>query len=156
MKKIEWKPLLIAVLIPVVLIGGGTALATMGAMSEYGQLNRPPLSPPGWLFPVVWTLLFILMGIASYLVWNSGSRERVTPLTVYGVQLAVNFLWSIVFFNMKSFWLAFAVLLVLWVLILITIALFAKVNKAAAWLLVPYLLWVTFAAYLNIGVAVLN
>ncbi len=156
MKKFDWKPLLIAVLIPVVLIGGGTALATMGAMTEYGELNRPPLSPPGWLFPVVWNLLFIMMGIASYLVWKNGGSGRLTPLTIYGVQLVVNFLWSLVFFNMKSYWLAFAVLLVLWVLILVTIAMFAKVNKAAAWLLVPYLLWVTFAAYLNIGVALLN
>lgn len=156
MKKINWTALIIAVLIPVLLVGGGSALATMGAMSEYGALNRPPLSPPGWLFPVVWTILFILMGIASYLVWESTETGRATALTVYGVQLAVNFLWSIVFFRLHRHAMAVGILVVLWILIIITMALFSRFRKAAAWLLLPYLLWVSFAAYLNIGVAMMN
>ena len=103
MQKIEWKPLLIAIGIPLVLIGGGSALATMNAMEQYGTIQKPPLSPPGWLFPVVWSILFILMGIASYLVWRSDSPNRGTALTVYGIQLAFNFLWSLVFFCMRSY-----------------------------------------------------
>lgn len=156
MQKIEWKPLLIAIGIPLVLIGGGSALATMNAMEQYGTIQKPPLSPPGWLFPVVWSILFILMGIASYLVWRSDSPNRGTALTVYGIQLAFNFLWSLVFFCMRSYSLSVGILLILWLLILVTTILFYKIDRRTLWLMLPYLLWVTFAGYLNIGVAVLN
>ena len=156
MQKIEWKPLLIAIGIPLVLIGGGSALATMNAMEQYGTIQNPPLSPPGWLFPVVWSILFILMGIASYLVWRSDSPNRGTALTVYGIQLAFNFLWSLVFFCMRSYSLSVGILLILWLLILVTTILFYKIDPKTLWLMLPYLLWVTFAGYLNIGVAVLN
>ena len=88
MEKIAWKPLLIAIAIPLVLVGGGSALATMNAMEQYSAIQKPLLSPPGWLFPVVWSILFLLMGIASYLVWRSDSPNRGTALTVYGIQLA--------------------------------------------------------------------
>lgn len=156
MKKIDWKTLILCLFIPVVLVGGGSALCTMNSMEVYKNMEKPSIAPPGWLFPVVWTILFILMGIASYLVWESGSSRRGTALTVYGLQLAVNFLWTLVFFNLQAYWASVAVLVVLWVLILAAIVLFARINRTSAWLLVPYLIWVTFAAYLNISVAILN
>ena len=156
MEKIAWKPLLIAIAIPLVLVGGGSALATMNAMEQYGAIQKPMLSPPGWLFPVVWSILFLLMGIASYLVWRSDSPNRGTALTVYGIQLAFNFLWILVFFCMRSYGLSVGILLLLWLLILITTVLFYRIDHTTLWLMLPYLLWVTFAGYLNIGVAVLN
>ena len=127
-------------------------------METFQSLNKPPLAPPGWLFPVVWTILFVLMGIASYLVLTAG-KDRLTTraaLTVYGIQLAVNFFWPVIFFNLGSYLFAFLWLILLWVLILATAILFYQLSKPAAWLLIPYLIWVTFAGYLNFGVFILN
>ena len=100
MIQIRWKPLLICLLIPTVLVGGLSALLTMGSMQVYQDLVKPPLSPPGWLFPVVWTILFLLMGVASYLIYVSDAapQEKYRALFLYGVQLILNFTWSIVFF----------------------------------------------------------
>ncbi len=127
-------------------------------MEVFGRVEKPPLSPPGWLFPVVWTVLYILMGIASYLVLESGaSRKNIeNGITVYGLQLFFNFFWSIIFFNFELYTFAFVWLLALWVLIIITAVRFAKVSKPAAYLMIPYIVWVTFAAYLNLGIAILN
>lgn len=127
-------------------------------MEAFEQINKPPLSPPGWLFPVVWTVLYISMGIASYLVLESDSSHKdiINALTFYGVQLFFNFLWSILFFNFSLYGIAFIWLLILWVLIIMTTVLFGKISKLSALLLIPYFLWVTFAGYLNFGIAVLN
>ncbi|MBQ8893464.1 MAG: tryptophan-rich sensory protein [Clostridia bacterium] len=124
----------------------------------YYQLNRPPLSPPGWVFPVVWGILYALMGIAAGLIWlNRGDeRSREQALIYYSVQLAVNFSWSIVFFRFQSFWLAVMIILILDVLVWITRRHFDRLSPAAGWLLVPYLAWLLFATYLAIGVFVLN
>ncbi len=140
------------------LVGGLSALVTRGEMEKFSSLNQPPLSPPSILFPIVWTILFVLMGIASYLVYKAepDSPRVCRALKVYAIQLIFNFVWTILFFNCGLFYLAFAWLLVLWVLILSTIAQFCRISKTAGWLLVPYILWVTFAAYLNFGVAILN
>lgn len=140
------------------LVGGLSALVTRGEMEKYSSLNQPPMSPPSSLFPIVWTILFILMGIASYLVWKTepDSPRVGAALRIYAIQLVFNFVWSILFFNFGLFYLAFAWLLVLWVLILSTTAQFCRINKTAGWLMVPYLLWVTYAAYLNFAVAILN
>lgn len=121
------------------------------------MLNQPPLSPPAWLFPVVWTLLYTLMGIASYLVAVSEKTYRArTALTVYGVQLAFNFFWSLIFFNLHAYLFAFVWLVLLWLLIIITTVLFYQISRPAGYLLIPYLLWVTFAGYLNLAIALLN
>ncbi|MBE5867885.1 MAG: tryptophan-rich sensory protein [Lachnospiraceae bacterium] len=151
------KTFLIAVAIPLI-TGAVSAFITRGSMETFGRLNKPPLSPPGFLFPIVWTILFILMGIASYLVYTSDqSQEAIKEaLIVYGAQLAVNFFWSIFFFNLEWYLFAFFWLLLLWVLILYTIILFYRISKPAAYLLIPYLLWVTFAGYLNLGIYLLN
>lgn len=155
--KIKWKTLLICIAIPL-LVGGISGFITMGAMDNFKALDKPPLSPPGWLFPVVWTVLFTLMGIASYLVLTSSasSKDITNALKLYAVQLLFNFLWSILFFNLELYTFAFIWLLVLWVLIIITTVKFYRISKPAGYLLIPYLLWVTFAAYLNLGIAILN
>lgn len=154
---IKLKPFLISLLIPLG-IGGLSAFLTRGNMDLYSRINPPPLAPPGWLFPVVWTILFVLMGIASYLVFMSDANPDAVKnaLTVYALQLAVNFFWSIFFFNLELYLFSFLWLVLLWVLILITLILFYRISKPAGYLMIPYLLWVTFAGYLNLAIWLLN
>lgn len=154
--KIHWKRLLLFIAIPLA-VGGLSALLTMGSMEAFGSVTKPPLSPPSWLFPVVWTILFVLMGIASYLVWQKGSgNERRNALTLYFVQLFFNFCWSIIFFSLEAYLFAFIWLLVLWGLIIATTVAFYRIDKRAGYLMLPYLLWVTFAGYLNLAIYILN
>ena len=155
--KIDKKRLIICLAIPLV-VGGAAGLLTMNSMEVFEALNQPPLSPPGWLFPVVWTVLYVLMGIASYLVSVSDApqEEKARALWTYGIQLAFNFLWPIAFFNLKWYLFAFLWLVILWILILITALRFGRIRKPAGYLLVPYLLWVAFAGYLNLGIYLLN
>ncbi len=155
--KIDWKKILICLAIPLA-VGGVAALLTGGGMGEYAVMNQPPLSPPGWVFPVVWTILYLLMGYASYRVLTSGADEKQIrqALTLYGAQLALNFLWPLVFFGIQWYLLAFFVLIGLWVLIFLTMRAFYKIDERAGDLLLPYILWVTFAGYLNLGVYLLN
>ena len=121
------------------------------------MLQKPPLSPPGIVFPIVWGILYALMGIGAARIYLAPeSRERTRSLLLYFVQLMFNFFWSIIFFNFQRFGFALIWLLVLWVLILRMILAFRRVDKTAALLQIPYLLWVTFAAYLNFGVWRLN
>lgn len=154
---IKLKPLLINLFIPLA-VGGLSALFTMNSMEAFSALNQPLLSPPGWLFPVVWTILFVLMGIAAYLVATSSAptKEKRTAFIVYGAQLFFNFLWSIIFFNRGDFLFAFIWLIALWALIIANIFLFYRISKPAGLLLIPYLLWVTFAGYLNFAIYLLN
>ena len=151
------KTLLIFIAIPL-LVGIVAGLLTRGSMEAFSSLNKPPLSPPGILFPIVWTILYTLMGIASFLVYTSGKeKEEVnSALVVYFLQLAVNFFWSIFFFNFGWYTFSFFWLVLLWVLIFYTIRLFYPISNTAAYLLIPYLFWVTFAGYLNLGIAALN
>ena len=151
------KNLLLCIAIPV-LTGSLSGFLTRGSMQVFRQLNKPPLSPAGAVFPIVWTILYILMGIASYLVFSSGAGQGDirNALSVYGLQLAVNFFWPLFFFNLGWYFFSFVWLVLLWLLILITIRLFYHISRPAAYLLLPYLLWVTFAGYLNLGIAILN
>lgn len=155
--KIQWKPLIVCVAVPLA-VGGLSALLTREGMAVYSSLETPPLSPPGWLFPVVWTLLYVLMGISSYLIYTSGApaEEIRSALRIYGIQLVVNFLWPIVFFNFGGYTAAFVLLLILWLLVLVTFIKFWRISIPAACLLIPYLIWTAFAGYLNLGVALLN
>jgi len=156
--KIQWKTLLIALAVPL-LTGGLSAFFTRDSMMNFALLNKPPLSPPGWLFPVVWTLLYTLMGLASYLVFTSDTASDTQirqALTSYGLQLFFNFFWSILFFNLKSYYFSFIWLCILLFFILLTAWQFYKINKWAGILMVPYILWVTFAGYLNLAIALLN
>ena len=154
--KIQWKKLLIALALPLA-VGGLSALVS-GGMSGYQDLVQPPLSPPGWVFPVAWTILYLLMGFGSYLVFNAdvpqGKKKR--ALTLYVIQLFLNFLWSPVYFGLEWRLVAFFILLALWVAVLLTMRAFSAINERAGDLLLPYILWLTFAAYLNLGTVLLN
>ena len=156
-KKIYWKPLLLCLAVPLA-VGGLSALLTKNSMAEFEALNKPPLTPPGSVFPIVWSILFILMGIASYLVLTSDQpREAISAaLKRYILQLVFNFFWPIFFFRFSLYLFSFFWLLLLWLLILTTFLLFFRISKTAGWLFLPYLLWTTFAAYLNFGVFLLN
>ena len=153
MKKV--KPYIFSILLSLA-VGGLSALVTAGNMNIYDKINTPPLSPPGWLFPVVWTVLFILMGVSSASVFKSRSTKKDDALFVYGISLVLNFAWSIFFFNMQSFLLSFVILVALWLSILLTIIRYYKIDKISAWLQLPYLIWVTFAGYLNFAIILLN
>ncbi len=154
--KIQWKKFIVCLAIPLA-VGGLSALLTQNSMKTFGTLNQPPLAPPAWLFPVVWTLLYAMMGIASYLVVTCGQPYRArTALWVYGAQLIFNFFWSILFFNLQAYWAAFVWLILLWLLIWLTTLLFYRLDQRAGYFMLPYLLWVTFAGYLNVAIAVLN
>ena len=156
-KKINYKSLIICIIIPLA-VGGLSALLTMGSMRDFEALNKPPLSPPGWLFPVVWTALYVLMGVASYLVLEtpSSSEEKKRAFKVYFLKLAFNFLWSIIFFTLGAYEIAFAWLCVLLSLIVVTTVRFWRINKTAGILMLPYILWVLFAGYLNLAISYIN
>lgn len=153
--KSKLRPGLLALTIAIPLcIGALSAMLTGDMMKEYFFLNKPPLSPPGWVFPVVWTILYVMMGLASYLVINSGADKSLTvrALVFYVMQLALNFFWSILFFNYSLFLWAFIELIAMWAVILITTVLFFRTNTVAGTMMIPYVLWSTFAAYLNFAV----
>ena len=137
-------------------VGLISALLTGGKMEEYNNLVQPPLSPPSWLFPVVWTILFILMGISAAMIWKSGEKGRSDALFIYGTQLVVNFLWTIFYFGFGARLLAFFWLLFLLALVLIMVSKFKAISPTAARLQIPYIIWLIFAAYLNLGTYLLN
>lgn len=140
-------------------VGGLSALLTMGNMNTYEELNSPPLSPPGILFPIVWSFLYVLMGISTAIIYvkqDENFHEARCGLRAYAISLVFNFLWSIVFFNFKWFGFAFFWLLGLLFFIIKTIVCYYRVNKAAAYLQIPYAIWVAFAGYLNFGIWMLN
>ncbi len=152
------KPYVISILIALG-VSGLSALVTKNNMSVYTDLNKPLLAPPMIVFPIVWNILFILMGISSALVYVKGKddkQKRNEALRVYGLQLVVNFLWSIIFFNMRAYLFAFIWLIVLWLLIIYMIVKFHQISDIAAYLQLPYLIWVTFAGYLTLMIFILN
>lgn len=143
-------------------VGGVASYFTSDAMVQFGAFRQPPLSPPAWLFPVAWTALYLLMGAASYLLYtfapatNKQANMRRVALAIYAVQLAINFAWSLVFFGAKAHWMAFGMLMTMWALIIALVVISLRLNKAAGFMLVPYLAWTTFAAYLNLMIGILN
>lgn len=155
--KIKKDELTISILFPLA-VGTLSGFITTNAAMQYRMMEKPPFSPPGWVFPVVWTILYVLMGVASYLVIQKGTeREDVkAALKLYLAQLVVNFIWPILFFSFGWYLFSFIWILLLWVLIQIMMIRFYKISKGAAYLMIPYLLWVTFAAYLNFAVYRLN
>ena len=153
--KINFKRLLFSILIPLI-VGGISALFTKNSMDIYKNLNLPMLSPPGFIFPIVWTILFILMGISAYLISFSEGEEKENAQKIYIIQLILNFIWSIIFFNYNNYVLSFIVLIILWLFILKMIISFYNINPISGYLQIPYLLWVTFAGYLNFMIILLN
>ncbi len=152
------KPYIISVLISLG-TGGLSALLTMGSMDIYSELKTPPLAPPSILFPIVWTVLYVLMGISAAIIYEKRKEEPEkvrSALTVYGASLIVNFLWSIIFFNLRCFLVAFIWIILLFYLILRTIMQYRPISSTAAYLQIPYAIWVAFAGYLNFGIWFLN
>ena len=148
LKKI--KPYAVSILLALA-VGGASALLTMGNMDIYKEVRTPPLSPPSILFPIVWTLLYILMGVSAAMIYtdkNSEYKERTSAIATYA--------WSIIFFNLRAFLFAFIWLLFLFYLIIKTIISYKKIKPTAAYLQIPYAVWVAFAGYLNFGIWLLN
>lgn len=147
--------LLICLAVPL-LVGGLSSFITRNAMMTFNLMNKPPLAPPAWLFPIAWTILYIMMGLASFLIYKSTDESSYIGMTIYIIQLILNFVWSLIFFRLNAYvfaavWLAF--LLIMIVSLIINTA---KYSKAAMLMLIPYGLWCCFAMYLNVGIAMLN
>lgn len=149
--------LIIALLIPQ-LAGGLGSYFTIGSVRDwYPVLVKPILNPPAWIFGPVWTSLFLLMGYALYIVWKDDSgKDKRLAYWAFGIQMVLNALWSIIFFGLESPGGALIEVAFLWLTILATIISFAKISRLAAWLLIPYILWVSFAIYLNFSIWMLN
>lgn len=149
---------IIAVAIPLA-TGGFSAFLTRNNMDIYEEIITPPLSPPSFLFPVVWTVLYFLMGVSSALIWKKrkeNKEETETALLIYAASLVFNFIWSLIFFNSGMYLFSFIWLIALLILIITTIIKYKKMSSAAAYIQIPYALWVTFAGYLNFGIFILN
>jgi benzodiazapine receptor len=152
---------LLKLIVSIVFTLGLGSLGGIFTVSEipnwYAGLQKPSFNPPNFLFGPVWTILYILMGISFYLVWKkSSSKIRANGIALFIIQFTLNFFWSIIFFKYHLIFWAFIEIIVMWVFILFTIFSFAKLNKTAAWLLVPYISWVSFAAILNFAILHLN
>ena len=152
---IKLKPLAVSLFIALG-TGGFSALLTQAAMERYRELEQPPLSPPGWVFPVVWTILYFLMGIAAYRVYISGNDDTKQALLIYGAQLLVNALWPLLFFRLDAYFFSFIWLLLLFDLVLLTARCFSMIDQIAGKLLIPYLIWLVFAGYLNLAYLIHN
>ena len=140
-------------------VGALSALASGGGMKNYENAVKPALSPPGWLFPIVWTTLFLLMGISAYLVYTDKTARKTdvsSALWIYGIQLAVNFFWPIIFFNLSAYLLASVWIAILLALIVIMTLKFYAIRKSAGLLQIPYIAWVSFATYLTFATFMLN
>lgn len=140
-------------------VGALSAFLTMGNMDVYEEITKPPLAPPAILFPIVWTILYTLMGISLAGVIIKGRKDgkyTLPAIRTYVIQLAVNFFWSIIFFNLRAFLFSFAWLFLLWFLIIDMIFKFYKISRISAYINIPYFIWVTFAGYLNLMIYILN
>ena len=139
------------------LVGALSGFLTNADVKEFMVTAKQPIfSPPGWVFPVVWTILYALMGFSAYIIENTSSPRKNRALTVYYIQLFFNFVWSFIFFSANNYLFAFIWIIILWILIIATILEFKMIKNRAAYILIPYLIWVTFAAVLNFSVYLLN
>ena len=141
-------------------LAGGALIGflTRNGMEVYNTMKKPVFTPPSIVFPIVWTILYTLMGISAYLVANGNAApiDKAKAIAIYTYKLAVNFLWSIFFFNFEWYLFSFVWIILLWILVFLMIRSFFRISKLAAYLNIPYLLWITFAAYLNFGIWFLN
>jgi tryptophan-rich sensory protein len=154
----DYKKLAAAVLVCLAAGFIGSFFTVDSVGTWYAAIHKPSFNPPAWVFAPVWTALYVLMGVSAYLVWMKGwGRKDVRDaLAVFGLQLFLNLLWSIIFFGAKQIFYAFAEIVFLWLGIVLTIVLFYRISKNAALLLVPYILWVSFAAFLNYSLWQMN
>ncbi len=139
-------------------VGAVSAIFNNNSMDNYKNYNRPILSPPGWLFPIVWSILFVLMAISAYIIYTSDAtkKEKTDALFLYFLQLVINFFWTIIFFTFDQVLLGFLWIILLWIVVIFMMVAFFKIKPIAAYLQIPYILWLSFAAYLNLGIYVLN
>ena len=155
--KRTWKTYAFWILLSVGIGALSGFLSREGAGMFSETVNQPPLSPPAWLFPVVWSILYVLMGISGARISLApDSPQKKQGLNLYIIQLVLNFFWSLIFFNLQAYGLAFLWLAALWITVFLMILAFSKVDPAAAWLQIPYLVWLTFAGYLSFAVWQLN
>jgi translocator protein len=157
--RIKEVPILIGSILIPLMVGYIGAIVTLAQITTwYSTLSKPWWSPPNWLFGPVWTTLYLLMGIALFLVWREGLHRRDVrfAILIFGVQLALNLLWSVVFFSFHALFGSFIIVMLLWLAILANIIAFLIISKWAGLLLVPYILWVSIASYLNYSVYLLN
>ncbi len=154
----NYAKLLISIAIPLLVGFVGSLFTTPSIPTWYAELVKPAFSPPSWVFTPVWTILFILIGIAFFLVWQKGFSTKVskTALSLFSIQLTLNATWSFLFFSLHNPFYAFIEIILLFIAILLTIVWFNKISRTAALLLIPYLLWVAFAAFLNYSIWILN
>jgi benzodiazapine receptor len=151
--------LFISILIPLLVGGIAGYFTSSGVEGWYATANKPWFNPPNWIFAPVWTTLYVMMGIALYLVWRTetiSSSVKQTAIFLFVIQLTLNFFWSLIFFKMQQPGWAFAEIITMWLAILFTILWFGKISSTAAWLLVPYIFWVSFASALNYAIWKLN
>ena len=137
-------------------VGFISSRITIDQMEMFGQMNKPPLAPPAWLFPVAWTILYILMGLASFLILRSNSKYKVGAISLYIAMLIMNFVWSPVFFNMHDYVASMVIIVTMWITTILLAIVSWFVDKRATFCLIPLILWTTFATYLNAGIAMLN
>lgn len=151
-QKVRVGVLIVSLLIPLA-VGIFSAFLTSSDMESYEVFNKPLLAPPGWVFPIAWTILYILMGVASYLVYTSDADPVIKrkALTFYAAQLILNFFWSTLFFTYCVYLISLIWLLAMWLLVLICIIKFYQISRPASYMMVPLFLWSTFAAYLNLA-----
>jgi len=136
----------------------GSLTTTPSIETWYATLQKPFFNPPNWIFGPVWTLLYILMGIAAFLVWRKGTKNKIVKLAfkLFLLQLTLNFLWSLIFFGFHLPRAAFGEIMLLCIAIFLTIKVFSRISKYSGWLMIPYLLWVSFATILNLAIVILN
>ena len=158
MKNTKFKSLIISLALPFLAGGIGSYFTAPAIRDWYSTLNKPFFNPPNWIFGPVWTLLYIFMGLSLYLYWTAivNKSIKLIGVRIFLIQLGLNSLWSVVFFNLQSPLSAFIVICVLWMMIFLTIREFMKVSQIASWLLIPYLAWVSFATILNFSIMYLN
>lgn len=154
---INFKKLAVSLIIPLAIGFTGSFFTSSSVNTWYTTLNKPSFNPPNWIFAPVWTTLFILIGISFYIAWSKGfSMPKRLPVIIYFLNLILNLLWSLLFFGLKTPLIAFIEIIVLWIIIIVNIIIFYRISKASGILMIPYLLWVSFASVLNYFIYHLN
>ena len=154
MKKINWKRLIIIIIITFI-VGSFFSFFTMNNMDTFKELKKP-VNVPGVLFPVVWSILYLLMSISCYIITTKDDKNKDNAIIWYGIQLFINSLWSLIFFGFSAYLFSFIWILLLLAIVIIMIVKFYKIDKMAAYLNIPYVLWILFAGFLNLGIYILN
>lgn len=154
MKKINWKRLIIIIIITFI-VGSFFSFFTMNNMDTFKELKKP-INVPGILFPIVWSILYLLMSISCYIITTKDDKSKDNAIIWYGIQLVINSLWSLIFFGFSAYLFAFIWIILLLAIVIIMIAKFYKIDKMASYLNIPYVLWILFAGFLNLGIYILN